>query len=710
MRPADGVCPRRRIRRPPAHWSLVMLCLGALVVLLLVEGLSTRTTGMSATSSGARGAPLVSSRPILIASGESLRSPQPAPGPRVALTFDDGPDPLWTPRIAATLRRLNVPATFFVVGSRVVRYPEVVKDLHRDGFELGNHTFAHAELSAVGDRERDFQITLTETAVAGVAGVRPRLVRPPYSSTPGAVTPRQLRALSVLSRRGYLIALSDFDGEDWRRPGVEAIIKKAEPPSRQGGIVLLHDAGGDRSQTVAALERIVPRLRARGFTFVTVSELAGLPRSTIEVPASLVERMRGQILVTVLRVARTLTDAMTLTLLLVAALALGRAVLLIALARRHVRKVRHGRAGEARSFLPPVTVVMPAYNEAVGIQKAVSSVAGSAYPHFEVIVVDDGSSDGTGRLVEELELPAVRVVRQPNQGKPAALNKGIALAEHSVVVMVDADTVFEANTLAHLVQPLRDPRVGAVSGNTKVGNRHGLLGRWQHLEYVFGFNLDRRLFDVLQCMPTIPGAIGAFQRDALADVGGVSSATLAEDTDITLALGRAGWLVVYAQDARAWTEAPSSLGALWRQRCRWCYGTMQALWKHRAAVRRRGEERIGRRAIPYLVLFQIALPLLAPLIDLFTLYGLVFLDPTRVLSYWIAFALIELTLAVYAFRLDREPLRVLWALALQQFVYRQLMYLVVIESIISALLGARLRWQHIARTGEVEVIDEPALA
>jgi cellulose synthase/poly-beta-1,6-N-acetylglucosamine synthase-like glycosyltransferase len=313
-------------------------------------------------------------------------------------------------------------------------------------------------------------------------------------------------------------------------------------------------------------------------------------------------------------------------------------------------------------------------------------------------------SETTARdLVERLGLPSVRVIRQANAGKPAALATGVVAARHDLIVTLDGDTVFEKSTLRRVVDPLRDSAVGAVSGNTKVANRGGLLGRWQHIEYVMGFNLDRRLYDVLQCMPTVPGAIGAFRRAALADAGGFSSATLAEDTDITLGIGRAGWRVVYAQEARGWTEAPATLSALWRQRYRWCYGTLQAVWKHRAALWRRGEERIGRRGIPYLLCFQLLLPLLAPLIDVFALYGLFFIDPLAVGGYWLAFNLVLLALALYAFRLDGESPRVLWAMPLQQFVYRQLMYLVVVQSVLSALLGIRLRWQHIERRGDVEV-------
>src|SRR5207237_4579912 len=135
---------------------------------------------------------------------------------------------------------------------------------------------------------------------------------------------------------------------------------------------------------------------------------------------------------------------------------------------------------------------------------------------------------------------------------------------------------------------------------------------------------------------------GAFRRQALDEVGGVSADTLAEDTDLTLGIGRAGWRVVYVEDARAWTEAPSTLAQLWRQRYRWSYGTLQSAWKHKAALWRRGEERVGRRGLPYLVLFQIALPLFAPLVDVFSVYGFVFLDTFLILGFWIVFTSLQL--------------------------------------------------------------------
>jgi cellulose synthase/poly-beta-1,6-N-acetylglucosamine synthase-like glycosyltransferase/peptidoglycan/xylan/chitin deacetylase (PgdA/CDA1 family) len=696
---------RLRIWRPPAHWRLLGFCLLVVAALILFEGFATHTIGASAEPHDALGgpAPLAASRPILTARGDRLVSAQPPPGRRVALTFDDGPDPRWTPKIAAILRREHVHATFFVVGSEAARHPGIVRTLARNGDELGNHTFTHTALSNGPSWQRRLQLELTEAVLVGITGRYTRLVRPPYSATADAVTVAQERDLARVAGSRYLIVLANYDSQDWRRGSVASIVRRASPPGGRGGIVMLHDGGGDRSHTVAALRKLIPQLRARGFRFVTVSQLAGLPSSFVEPRASTWERRRGAAFARAARFAFDLAWILGVAVVGVGALVAARVVLVAAFASWHTR-TSHGRP-QLDGYLPPVAIVVPAYNEAVGIERAVRSLAASEYPDFEIVVVDDGSDDGTAEIVERLSLPRLRVLRQQNGGKASALNAGIDASTAPVVVMVDGDTLFEPTTLRRLVQPLVDERVGAVSGNTKVGNRHGLLGRWQHIEYVIGFNLDRRMYEVLQCTPTVPGAIGAFRRDTLDEVGGVSDDTLAEDTDLTLAIGRTGRRVVYADDARAWTEAPSTLGTLWRQRYRWSYGTMQAVWKHRGALisRDRRQTRIGRRALPYMIFFQILLPIAAPLIDLFALYGLLFTNPVPVLGFWLAFNALQLGLATFAFRIDREPLTPLWALPLQQFVYRQLMYLVIIESTISALAGTRAHWRHLERTGDVEI-------
>jgi peptidoglycan/xylan/chitin deacetylase (PgdA/CDA1 family)/glycosyltransferase involved in cell wall biosynthesis len=713
---------------------LLGFCLGMLVLLLLVDGFTTKTVGAAGT--GARsvaGSPLAGSPPVLVSNGHGgLVSHQPPPGRRIALSFDDGPSPEWTPKIAAILKAQHVPATFFEVGSQVVRYPDMTRLLHRDGFELGNHTFTHANLSALPGWEAQLQISLTESAISGVTGIRPRLVRPPYSSTTEAVTPAELSTWGALAAKGYIIAVANYDPQDWERPGVSTIVSNvlSEAGIRHGvgGVVLMHDAGGDRSQTVAALPKLIAALRARGFRFATVSQLAGIPAAQAQLSASAAQRLRGSAFDTMLALAGLITNWLTRLVMLVTILVGLRMMAGVILARVQLARVRSIEVDP--DFTPPVSILVPAHNEAMGIERAVRSLAGSRYKgELEMIVVDDGSSDDTAAIVEALIREGgarVRLLRQANAGKAAALNRALAASRHEIIVTVDADTVFEPDTLALLVQRFREPHVGAISGNTKVGNRRGLIGHWQHIEYVMGFNLDRRMYEVLGSTPTVPGAIGAFRRRALADIGGVSGATLAEDTDITLDIGRAGWHVVYESRARAWTEAPSTVRALYRQRSRWAYGTIQSMWKHRSALFFAGEPadpsradteaprrsagvrarrgRAGARAVLAIAIFQVLLPLTAPLIDLFAIYSIVFLDPLPILAFWGAFNLFQTGLAVTAFRLDRESMRPLWALPLQQFMHRQISYLVVYDAVISALLGSRLGWQRSERTGEVDVL------
>jgi cellulose synthase/poly-beta-1,6-N-acetylglucosamine synthase-like glycosyltransferase/peptidoglycan/xylan/chitin deacetylase (PgdA/CDA1 family) len=698
--------------------ALIGFVLAMLVLLLLVDGFTTKTVGASSEPlSTSATSVLAGDRPILVYAGPGrLKSDEPLPGRRIALTFDDGPSAQWTPQIARILLRERVPATFFEVGSQVVRNQGLVHQLYDDGFELGNHTFTHVDLSTLPGWERQLQVSSTESAIGGITGVRPRLVRPPYSSTTDAVTASDEAAWASVASHGYTIVVTDYDAEDWTRPGVSEIVANvidALPKGHaEGGIVLLHDAGGNRAETVAALPILIARLRALGYQFVRVSDLGGLSTAAVEVPTTGLQRLRGQAFDAMLAIAGLVTRLLTLVVFGVTVLVALRMLAGLVLARVHVR--RTARLETDLDHTPAVSILVPAYNEAVGIERTVRSLVGSDYAgSFEVVVIDDGSTDGTAAIVEALSLahdtptlstaPRVRVLRQANAGKAAALNRGLAATRSEIVVTVDGDTIFEPDSLTHLVQRFREPDVGAISGNTKVGNRRGLLGRWQHIEYVMGFNLDRRMYEVLGATPTVPGAIGAFRRTALADIGGVSGATLAEDTDITLDVGRAGWQVVYAGRARAWTEAPSTLRGLYRQRQRWAYGTFQSIWKHRVALRRPHEGRVGTRAIPYLLLFQVALPLSAPLIDLFAIYSILFLDPWPILGFWLAFNAFQLVLAWSAFGFDGESRRPLWALPVQQIVYRQIMYLVVIDAAISALMGSRLRWQRVERTGDVEL-------
>lgn len=560
------------------------------------------------------------------------------------------------------------------------------------------HTFSHAELARLTPDEVERELSLTQLALAGATGETSYLMRPPYSSTNTAVRSVQFDVFKHVGTLGYVVALSDVDSLDWRRDGIEAIVRAATPQAGEGGVVLLHDAGGDRSQTVAALDSLIPLLKAKGYRFATLTDATGLPPAGT--PALFRDAALGGLMVVTVGVATTTVAVLKWLLLLAGALVILRLVLTTALAIWSARRRSPRRWSWGGTVTEPVSVVVPAYNEKECIAATVRSLVASDHP-VEVIVVDDGSTDGTADIVRALRLPNVRVITQPNGGKAMALNTGASSARHDIIVMMDGDTVFEPSTVRLLVQPFADAAVGAVAGNAKVANRSGLLARWQHIEYVVVFNLERRAHDLLGCISTVSGAIGAFRRRALLDAGRLKSDTLAEDTDLTMAIACVGWRVVYEARARAWTEAPTTLADLWRQRLRWNYGMLQTIWKHRATVIRRGPAgRFGRLALVNLAVFQVLSQLLAPLIDLFLVYGLLFLDTGTTVLVWLAVNAVQFLAAVIGFRLEREPIRDLIWLPAQQVLYRQMMYVVVLQSIGKALAGVRLPWQKLQRIGE----------
>jgi cellulose synthase/poly-beta-1,6-N-acetylglucosamine synthase-like glycosyltransferase len=450
---------------------------------------------------------------------------------------------------------------------------------------------------------------------------------------------------------------------------------------------------------------VIPALQKEGYSFDTVTGAAGLP------PAPQVARERdqriGQGMIIAVTVATHVVDALGILLLVTGALVILRLALMLVFAIWHSWRRNPKRYSWGPRVTEPVTVIVPAYNEEVCITATINSLRASDHP-IEILVVDDGSTDDTASIVRALNYSNVRLIRQANAGKPAALNNGIRHAKHEIVVMIDGDTVFEPKTISTLVQPFARPWVGAVSGNAKVANRNKIVGRWQHIEYVIGFNIDRRIQDLTGSMTTIPGAVGAFRRKALLQAGGVSEDTLAEDTDLTMAVCSAGWEIVYEERARAWTEAPTTLRQLWRQRYRWSYGTMQAMWKHRGAIFKSGPAgRMGRVGLLNLAIFQVLLPALAPLIDIFLVYGLLALDPVATIKLWLAVLAIQMFGGLLAFMMEREnPLPLLW-MPLQQLAYRQLMYGVLIKSLGTALAGARLKWQKLKRVGDFGALGAP---
>jgi peptidoglycan/xylan/chitin deacetylase (PgdA/CDA1 family)/spore germination protein YaaH/glycosyltransferase involved in cell wall biosynthesis len=620
---------------------------------------------------------------------------------QIAFTFDDGPDPGTTGPILEILRREHVPATFFIVGDAARRHPELVRRIVAEGHCLGNHTFTHPALRGISPLRLRAELNLTERLIESLTGRRTLFFRAPYDADPATGRAEDLIPIVQVGKAGYLTAGASIDAADWRLRDAKAILRRCLHEADQGGILVMHDAGGDRRATVAVLPELIRQYRKRGYRLVSLPSLLGVSRDTVMPVTS-----HGPVIAALMAGGIGCLEGGMRACALVTLLGLLM-VALRGLATTTIALLQYRRAGlawsEPNGFLPTVSVLIPAYNEGAVIARTLTALLASDYPHLEVVVVDDGSADDTAEVAERFTSdPRVQVLRRRNGGKGRALNAGIDGCRGEIVVAMDADTLFERETVRHLVAPFADQSIGAVAGNIKVGNRRSLLTQWQSIEYIVGINLDKRFFDYLGCITVVPGAVGAWRKEALQRVGGFSSATLAEDADLTFAIQRAGYRVLYEGRALAWTEAPATLRCLAKQRLRWTFGTFQCLWKHRGGFLRRSAGTLGWVAMPYLLLYH-ALLLGGPLVDLSALGWAIAGRWDTLMRLVVPFLAAELLFAGVAFWMDREPKWPLALLPLQRFVYRQLLYLTALQSLACVLRGTHLRWPKAKRTGQARL-------
>jgi len=620
---------------------------------------------------------------------------------KIALTFDDGPHPIWTPQVLRVLAKYGAPATFFLIGENVERAPQLVRDELAAGYLIGDHTYSHPDLTAISKPRLWVEAGFGQRQIEAAAGRSTLLFRPPYDTDSAPTSAAQLAPLEDIDRMGYLVAAADIDSQDYDRPGVDAIfnIVMRDLVATGGHIIVFHDGGGDRSQTVAALDRLIPTLREAGYEIVPLNELIGVSPAALNPDLS----QREQILSFGARIPSWARTSGAEILVYLFAFTTGIAILRILFLGALVARDRRRRAADAPSvFEPPVCVLVPAYNEGQVISRTLEAALASDYKRLRILVIDDGSTDDTASVVESWAArdPRVALIRQRNAGKAAALNRGARAAEEEILVTIDADTLVLRHTVSSLVKPFVDPAVDAVCGNVQVGNVCNLLTAFQSVEYVTSQNYDRRAFDSLNCISVVPGATGAWRRRTLLSVDGYSADTLTEDADLTLTMLSAGARITYAPLAQSITEAPQTVAALFRQRFRWSYGTLQSLWKHR---RRFARGSLGWVALPNIAMFQLLFPLLAPLGDFIFLLAVLRLDFKPVAVGYLTFLALDLIASLVAFRLDRRPLRDIWVVVVQRFVYRPFLYVVTFAVVLAALHGARQRWNKLARTGAVDV-------
>ncbi|HLZ42242.1 MAG TPA: glycosyltransferase [Candidatus Sulfotelmatobacter sp.] len=659
---------------------------------------------------------------------------------KIAITFDDGPDPEWTPKILDVLKEKHAMATFFLIGIQTDKFSGLAKRIYNEGNTIGNHTFTHPDVSNISTAYMKVELNLTERLFASLLGVRATLMRPPYAIDEEPDTSDQVRPLEIPQEMGYITVGNRIDPNDWSdspRHSAEQItqyVLSHLPPCkvenlRCGNIVLLHDGGGNRAETVRALPMIIDGIRARGFEIAPVYELLGMQRADVMAPLPRGELWAARLDRLGFWMFNAVQSGITWIFLLGDLLMTGRLIFIGAAAvydRLHEKIF--GKAAEVASYKPKIAVLIPAYNEEKVIERTVRAALNSNYPHLRVIVIDDGSKDRTLEVARnafkaEVATGKVLILGKKNSGKAEALNYGIEhIGDAELFVGIDADTIIAPDAIARLVPHFINPKVGAIAGNAKVGNRVNLWTRWQALEYITSQNFERRALDVLGAVSVVPGAIGAWRVSAVREAGGYHIDTVAEDADLTMALLRRGFRVEYEDMALAFTEAPTNANGLMRQRFRWSFGILQAVYKHRGVFARKGA--LGWVALPNIVIFQILLPLVSPLIDIMFAVGTIWYfiqkhfhpdstDPAsfhKLVAFFFAFLVIDFVASAIAFALerrrpdDKEDVWLLSQVWLQRFAYRQLFSIVLFKTLKRALEGRRFAWDKLERTAAVNYV------
>jgi len=656
----------------------------------------------------------------------------------VALSFDDGPDPTWTPKILDILKREHTTATFMLIGDEAAENIGLMQRIVREGNEIGNHTWSHPDISEISPQQLDLQVRLTQRLFDSKLNVQPLYFRPPYDIDEEPETDDQAAPVVPLQNQGYIVIGNKIDTHDWEEQPrkttaqiVQSVLDQLQTmvtkPQFRGSIILMHDGGGNRQATVDALPVLIETLRAHGYKIVPVSALMGKTTAQVMPPLTFWQRVRSLPDSIAFSVVDIIGNFIVMVFFVGDILMSARLIIvgLFAVIDRLRRPHREARPG----YNPRVAVLIPAYNEETVIVRTIRSVLNSDYKNLHVIVIDDGSSDRTAEVAaaayaQEIRAGRVQVLTKANAGKAAALNYALDRMHEEIYVGIDADTVIAPDAISKLVPHFEDPNIGAMAGNAKVGNRVNLWTRWQALEYITSQNFERRALDLFHVVTVVPGAIGAWRTAPVKAAGGYPIDTVAEDADLTMNLLEQGLRVDYEDRALAFTEAPIDARGLMRQRFRWSFGTLQAIWKHRAAFVR--NKAMGLFALPNILVFQMFLPLVSPFIDGLFAWGILnfFINRhyhpeaasaasfEKLVTYFLGFLVIDFITSSVAFSLERRhPANkgdgwLLFHIWLQRFSYRQLFSVVLFKTLKRAIDGKPFNWDKLERTAKMSKATE----
>ncbi|MES2371962.1 MAG: glycosyltransferase [Bacteroidota bacterium] len=641
---------------------------------------------------------------------------------KLVLTYDDGPDPVYTKQILDTLAYYKVPASFFLVGIEAENNIPLVKRIFREGHEIGNHTFTHPNMAEVSRKRALLEIDATRLLIECLIGRSTIMFRAPFNADSDPEKAEELEPVALSRTRNYITIGEGIDPEDWQ---------KAEIPTLNGdsifnriiriydahvnnndtfNIILLHDAGGDRSATVEATGKIIRYFQAKGFEFVTVARLLNKKPEDLMPP---VEKGMGFALLefNYLVAATGYVISHLLYALFLVFMILG-AIRIFVLGFFAFKQRQKEKLLDKKDIPgdPHVSIIVPAFNEEVNAISSLENLLRCDYPHFDIIFVDDGSTDNTYKKVfTAFEFhPKVKVFTKPNGGKSSALNFGIAQTSAEFVVCIDADTKLLPDAVRELMKSFSSEEIGAVAGMVKVGNEVNWLTRWQSIEYTISQNFDRKGFAYPNAITVVPGAIGAFRKKVVIEAGGFTTDTLAEDCDITIRILRAGYIVANEPKAFAYTEAPETLKQFFKQRRRWTFGVMQTFWKHKDALFRKGSKGLGWIALPDILLFKYIIPFFSPIGDVLMLLGLFSENRGKIGMYYLVFLIFDAMIAGVAFFFEKEqPWKLIWLIP-QRLVYRWLMLVVLFRSYKRAIKGELQHWGVLKRTGNVKDVGMEA--
>jgi poly-beta-1,6 N-acetyl-D-glucosamine synthase len=639
---------------------------------------------------------------------------------KLVLTYDDGPDPLYTRQILDTLAYYHVPASFFLVGIEAENNIPLVKRIFREGHEIGNHTFTHPNMAEVSKSRALLEIDATRLLIECLIGRSTIMFRAPYNADSDPEKLEEMVPIALSRTRNYITIGEGIDPEDWQKAEIPELngdsifnrvlkIYNAHVSNNDTfNIILLHDAGGDRSATVEATGKIIRYFQAKGFEFVTVANLLHKKPEDMMPP---VEKGMGYALLNfnflVAETGYIISHFLYALFLVFLVLGAIRIFIMGFFAFKQKRKERLAALQRLESF-PHVSIIVPAFNEEVNAVTSLHNLLRCDYPSFDIIFVDDGSADNTYAIVlaEFANHPKVKVHTKHNGGKSSALNFGIAETTAEYVVCIDADTKLSPDAVSELMKHFADANTGAVAGNVKVGNEVNLLTKWQSIEYTVSQNFDRRAFAYANAITVVPGAIGAFKKSVLHEVGGFTTDTLAEDCDITVRILRAGYIVANEPQAMAYTEAPETLKQFFKQRYRWTFGVMQTFWKHKDALFSNRYKALGWVALPDILLFKYIIPFFSPIGDVLMILGLFTENRGKIANYYMVFLLFDALIAGVAFAFENEKAWKLFWLIPQRLIYRWLMIIVLFRSYKRAIKGELQHWGVLKRTGNVRMEEE----